>query len=110
MSLALTVTVTLAAVLVVSFFLFRSFSGALPTKHYAGFVQTDGVSDTNLYYYLVESASSPATDPLFVWMNGGPGASSLVGLFSENGPLLLVENNTLIEVGSSRSQVGSSVQ
>ena len=73
-------------------------AGSLPTRHYGGFVETDSADGVNLFYYLVESASDPSTDPLFLWMNGGPGASSMAGLFSENGPLLLKEDNTLMEV------------
>ena len=81
-----------------SFCFFGHGAGPLPTKHYSGFVEADPASGTNLFYYLVESASSPSDDPLFVWMNGGPGASSMAGLFSENGPLLLTEDNSLMEV------------
>eukprot|EP00937_MAST-01D_sp_MAST-1D-sp2_P006904 g6904.t1 len=69
--------------------------GKPPTRHFTGFVEVDKASDTNLFYYYVESASAPATDPLVWWFNGGPGASSLAGLFSENGPLLLNEANKL---------------
>ena len=61
--------------------------GAPPTKHWSGFVEVE--PGTHLFYYLVESTNAPSTDPLIWWMNGGPGASSLVGLFQENGPLLL---------------------
>lgn len=65
--------------------------GAPPTAHYSGFVEVDVASSTHLFYYLVESQSNPAEDPLLWWMNGGPGASSLAGLLAENGPLLLNE-------------------
>ena len=47
-------------------------------------------------YYCVESQGD-AKDPLFIVMNGGPGASSLAGVFGENGPLLLTEEGSLIE-------------
>ena len=33
-----------------------------------------------------ESRNNPATDPLVLWMTGGPGCSSEVALFGENGP------------------------
>eukprot|EP00052_Salpingoeca_macrocollata_P016263 m.130670 g.130670 ORF g.130670 m.130670 type:complete len:431 (-) comp19991_c0_seq5:53-1345(-) len=45
------------------------------------------------HYMFVESENSPATDPLMIWTNGGPGASSLFGLFVELGPYYLDENS-----------------
>jgi len=71
--------------------------GPPPTKHFSGLVEVDPSSGTNLFYYLVESQRDPTSDPLLWWMNGGPGASSLVGLFAESGPMLLNEANQIID-------------
>ncbi|KAH3762400.1 serine carboxypeptidase [Pelomyxa schiedti] len=53
---------------------------------YSGYIQIDAVTNKNLFYWFVESQRDPTTDPLILWMNGGPGASSLNGFFTEHGP------------------------
>lgn len=68
---------------------------ALPSRMFAGLVdagtKTEGNSTYHLHehYFLVESEGDPLKDPLVIWTNGGPGASSLFGLFLELGPFYL---------------------
>lgn len=62
------------------------FDGTFPSKHYAGYVTIDETYGKKLYYYFVESERNPTTDPVVLWLNGGPGCSSFDGFVYEHGP------------------------
>ena len=60
--------------------------GKPPTKQYSGFLPADANNTVFLHYWFVTSSGNPSTDPVVVWMNGGPGCSSLEGGLYELGP------------------------
>eukprot|EP00602_Paraphysomonas_sp_CaronLab_P004870 CAMPEP_0185024084 /NCGR_PEP_ID=MMETSP1103-20130426/6997_1 /TAXON_ID=36769 /ORGANISM="Paraphysomonas bandaiensis, Strain Caron Lab Isolate" /LENGTH=485 /DNA_ID=CAMNT_0027556943 /DNA_START=59 /DNA_END=1516 /DNA_ORIENTATION=- len=69
-------------------------NGPTPTKQYSGYLN---VSDTtHLHYWFVESEANPATDPVVLWFNGGPGCSSLDGFFYEHGPFEINSDYTTL--------------
>ncbi|PIA86956.1 Carboxypeptidase S1 B [Cercospora beticola] len=65
-------------------------------KAYAGFVHLPpdtlrdlGINQSypiNTFFWFFESRKDPRNAPLTIWINGGPGSSSMAGLFAENGP------------------------
>jgi hypothetical protein len=59
---------------------------------YSGFVEVDKPTDSNLFYWFYRSERLDDDDPLVIWLNGGPGASSQIGNFIENGRLRFVKN------------------
>lgn len=65
-------------------------------KHYSGYLK--GLNETKLHYWFVESQNDPANDPVQLWMNGGPGCSSLDGMLQEHGPFLVNHNGTGLDV------------
>ena len=88
-AVCLSATLVLAAVPADEITSLPGWSGKLPSKHYSGFFPTtlDGSEGAMLHYWLTLSESNPATDPLVVWLQGGPGCSSLFGMLYENGQL-----------------------
>eukprot|EP00026_Physarum_polycephalum_P009730 Phypoly_transcript_09864.p1 GENE.Phypoly_transcript_09864~~Phypoly_transcript_09864.p1 ORF type:complete len:434 (+),score=38.22 Phypoly_transcript_09864:38-1339(+) len=60
----------------------------LTFSQFSGYITVDKAHNRNLFYWFVESQQNPKTDPVVVWFQGGPGCSSLIGLFTENGPFV----------------------
>merc|ERR550532_2566587 len=53
-------------------------------KQHSGYLQVS--DDSNYFFWMFESRSSPNTEPLVLWLTGGPGCSSQLAALRENGP------------------------
>lgn len=59
----------------------ESYGGLLP-------VSSNASDSKQLYFWFFPSDNPDAGDEITIWLNGGPGCSSLIGLLQENGKFL----------------------
>lgn len=70
-------------------------------KQFSGYIHlpanvlspSQGDYDINTFFWFIEARQVPESAPLTIFINGGPGSSSMVGLFQELGPCQVVEIN-----------------
>lgn len=55
------------------------------TAQHSGYLNVKATGE-NLFYWAFESRNNPAKDPVVLWLQGGPGSSSMFALTFENGP------------------------
>lgn len=62
---------------------------------YAGYLTVNKTYNSNLFFWFFPAKLDPSKAPVVLWLQGGPGASSLFGLFTENGPFFVSSKKTL---------------
>ncbi|KAJ8729198.1 hypothetical protein PYW08_000779 [Mythimna loreyi] len=66
---------------------------------YAGYLTVNKKYNANLWFwYFPVSGKSVEDTPWIIWLQGGPGVSSLYGLFTEIGPFFVTSDNNLEEI------------
>jgi len=81
--------------------------GMTKEKQLAGHLTVNEHCGDNLFFWLFESQNHPEKDPLVIWLNGGPGSSSMTGLFAENGPYKINTDLTLDDNSYSWNKVAN---
>jgi cathepsin A (carboxypeptidase C) len=81
--------------------------GAPPTPQWSGFLDGKGTTAhpgcaasekvCQLHYWFAEAEEDAKNKPIVLWLNGGPGSSSILGMLQEHGPLLINATGGLME-------------
>jgi len=76
--------------------------GKPPSPQYSGWLKggnatSGGMSTLHYWFAAYEGKDDWRTKPVVLWLNGGPGSSSLLGFMQEAGPLLVGQGGALVE-------------
>ncbi|KAL3211782.1 hypothetical protein MRX96_036259 [Rhipicephalus microplus] len=73
---------------------------------YAGYITVNPEFNSNLFFWFVPSMTTPDIAPVLLWLQGGPGSSSLMGFFVEHGPYQLSKDGKEVKVPFTESESG----
>jgi len=64
---------------------------------HSGFFTIDPSIQSNTFFWFSKAIEGDEDAPILLWLQGGPGASSLFGLFTEVGPFNVDANGNIVE-------------
>ncbi|KAF2895434.1 hypothetical protein ILUMI_10738 [Ignelater luminosus] len=71
------------------------FKGLDHIRSYAAYLTVNEKYNSNMFFWFFPSQTDYANDPVVLWLQGGPGATSLIGLFTENGPFIITAEQNI---------------
>merc|ERR1711915_335722 len=57
-------------------------------ESYSGLLTVDPANNGNMFFWFFPAEENPETAPVVIWLQGGPGGSSMFGLLKLHGPIL----------------------
>jgi len=67
-------------------------------ESYSGYLTINTeVCHSNLFFWYFPAEFNAKDAPVLLWLQGGPGGSSLFGLFNENGPFQVLDNLEVVK-------------
>lgn len=65
-----------------------NFTGFKGLKSYSGYLTVNKQFNSNMFFWFFPAQQNYEKAPVILWLQGGPGATSMIGLFTENGPYI----------------------
>ena len=78
--------------------------GPVAGRQLAGYVPVSPAENAHVYVWYIEQSGASSDVPIVIWLNGGPGSSSFLGLLAENGPYRLQPDGSLVDNPSGWNQ------
>jgi len=77
-------------------------------ESYSGLLTVDAPNNGNMFFWFFPAEESPETAPVVIWLQGGPGGSSMFGALKLHGPILTTidENRNLTGVAKNPNSWG----
>ncbi|XP_019617541.1 PREDICTED: probable serine carboxypeptidase CPVL [Branchiostoma belcheri] len=63
---------------------------------YSGYLTVNKTDSSNLFFWFFPALSDPENAPVLLWLEGGPGATSMYGVFTETGPFYITQDAQLM--------------
>ena len=64
-------------------------------ESYSGFLTVDAPNNGNMFFWFFPAEESPETAPVVIWLQGGPGGSSMFGALKLHGPVITTVSSIL---------------